>query len=99
MTSEQLDAAVASCGGDDLDCYVSLAKSNTPCAANIAWYYMIMYAPDNPDTVLNSFLNALPYSNSLTEALRTSVSAAYRANQNEQKAGSRTSANEYPYGQ
>jgi len=99
MTSGQLDAAVASCSANDLDCFVSVAKSNLSCAANIAWYYMIMYAPDDPTAVLNSFLNALPDSYSLTEGLTASIDAAHRANQSEQKAGSTTSANEYPYGQ
>lgn len=97
MTSAQIDAAVGSCAGGDLDCFVSLAKSNLSCAANIAWYFMIMYAPDNPDAVLNSFLSELPAS--YTDALSAAVGAAYRANQGEQKAGSTTSANEYPYGQ
>ena len=97
MTSGQLDAAVASCGEDDLDCFVSLAKSNLSCAANIAWYYMIMYAPDNPDAVLNRFLSELP--DASFDDVTASIGAAYQANQNEQKAGSRTSANEYPYGQ
>ncbi len=99
MTSEQLDKVMASCGAGDLDCFVSLAKDNMPCAANIAWYFMIMYAPDDPNAVLKSFLSAVPYSYSMTESLRISINAAYRANQNEQKAGSMTSANEYPYGQ
>ena len=76
MTSGQLDAAVASCGEGDLDCFVSLAKGNPPCAANIAWYYMIMYAPDDPNAVQNSFLAAFPYSYSLDEDLRASIGAA-----------------------
>ena len=99
MVSEQLDAVMASCGADDLDCFVSLAKNNLSCAPNIAWYYMIMYAPDNPDAVLSSFLNQLPYSDSLSESLTASIGAAHRANQNQQNAGSTTSANEYSYGQ
>jgi len=99
MTSANLDAAVTSCNAGELDCFVSLAKSNISCAANIAWYFMIVYAPDNPDAVLNRFLNALPYSYALTEGLNTSIGAAHRANQNEQKTGSTTAANEYPYGQ
>ncbi len=98
MVSGQLDAAVASCGAD-LDCFVSLAKSNVSCAANIAWYYMIMYAPEDPTPVLDSFLNALPYSSALSDDLSVAINAAYQANRNEQKAGSTTSANEYPYGQ
>ena len=99
MTSAQIDEAAGSCAAGDLDCFVLLAKSNVSCAANIAWYYMIMYAPDNPSVVLNSFLNELPYSFSLTEGLTTAIDLAYRTNQNEQQAGSTTSANEYPYGQ
>jgi hypothetical protein len=99
MTSAQIDAAVGSCAAGDLNCFVSLAKRNLSCAANIAWYYMIMYAPDNPTAVKNSFLNELPYSFSLENDLRTATSAAYQANRNEQNAGSTTSANEYPYGQ
>lgn len=98
MTSAQLDAAVSSCGAE-LDCFVSLAKSNLSCAPNIAWYYMIMYAPEDPTPVLDSFLNALPYSSSLTDDLSVAINAAYQANRNEQEAGSKTSANEYPYGQ
>ena len=97
MTSGQLDAAVASCGAGDLDCFVSLAKGNTPCAANIAWYYMILYAPENPSAVVNRFEAALP--GSLSEDLRKSIITAYQANRYEQNAGSMTSANEYPYGQ
>ena len=99
MTSGQLDAEVASCDGDDLDCFVLLAKNNTACAPNIVWYYMIMYAPDNPSTVQNSFLSALPYSYALEKYLKDAVRLADIANRNEQKAGSETSANEYPYGQ
>ena len=103
MTSGQLDAALASCGEGEgegvLDCFVSLAKGNAPCAANIAWYYMIVYAPEDPTVVRDRFRAALPYSLSLSEDLRVSISAAYRANRNEQQAGSKTSANEYPYGQ
>ena len=97
MTSAQLDAAAATCAAGDLDCFVSLAKNNMDCAANIAWYYMILNAPDNPEAVLNSFLSSLP--GSYADILTASISAAHRANQNEQKAGSTTSANEYPYGQ
>jgi len=97
MTSGQLDAAVSLCGEGDLDCFVSLAKGNPACAANIAWYYMILYAPKDPSAVQNSFQAALP--DSLTEELRDSIFMADQANKNEQKAGSRTSANEYPYGQ
>jgi hypothetical protein len=96
MTSVQLDAAAASCTGGDLDCFVSLAKSNVDCAANIAWMYMILYAPENPDAVLNAFMSGLP--GDYTAALTAAINAAYQANQNEQNAGSRTSANEYPYG-
>ena len=99
MTSGQLDAELASCGAGDLDCFVSKAKSNVSCAANIAWYYMIVYAPEDPTVVRDRFRAALPYSLSLSEDLRVSISAAYRANRNEQQAGSKTSANEYPYGQ
>jgi hypothetical protein len=99
MTSAQIDEAAGSCAAGDLDCFVLLAKRNLSCAANIAWYYMIMYAPDNPTAVKNSFLNELPYSLSLENDLRTATSAAYQANRNEQNAGSTTSANEYPYGQ
>jgi len=99
MTSGQLDAAVASCDGDDLDCFASLAKGNTPCAANIAWYYMIMYAPKDSTAVQAAFLSALPYSPSLEKDLSDSIALARRANRKEQKAGSMTSANEYPYGQ
>ena len=99
MTSGQLDAVMASCGADDLDCFVSLAKNNLSCAANIAWYYMIMYAPDDPETVKFEFLNKLPYSNALSESLTAAIGLAYRANQNQEKAGSTASANEYPYGQ
>jgi hypothetical protein len=97
MISAQFDAAVASCGAADLDCFVSLAKSNLSCAANIAWYYMIVYAPEDPTPVLDSFLNALPYSSALSDELSFAINAAYLANRNEQTAGSRTSANEYPY--
>jgi hypothetical protein len=97
MTSGQLDAVMASCGASDLDCFVKKAKNNVSCAANIAWYYMIMYAPDDPDAVLNSFLSELPDSSS--DGLTASIDWAYQANQNEQQAGSTTSANEYPYGQ
>lgn len=102
MTSGQLDAAVASCNGDDLDCFVSLATKNPACAPNIVWYYMIMYPPDppdNPSTVQNKFLSALPYSYTLEKNLKDAVHFADIANRNEQKAGSETSANEYPYGQ
>ena len=99
MTSGQLDAEVAKCGEGDLDCFVSIAKDNPSCAANIAWYFMIMYAPDNPSAVQNSFLSALPYSYTLEKNLKDAVHWADIANRNEQKAGSETSANEYPYGQ
>jgi hypothetical protein len=99
MTSGQLDAAVASCNANDLDCFVLLAKNNTSCAPNIVWYYMIMYAPGNPITVQNKFLSALPYSYALERNLKDAVHLAGIANRNEQKAGSETSANEYPYGQ
>ena len=97
MTSVQLDAAAASCTAGDLDCFVSLAKSNASCAANIAWMYMILYAPDNPEAVLNAFLAELP--GDYADGLNAAIGAAYRANQAEKTAGSRTSANEYPYGQ
>ena len=97
MTSGQIDAAVASCGGGGLDCFVSLAKANVSCAANFAWYYMIVFAPDNPDVVKKSFLAELPDASS--DALTASIYAAYQANTNEQNAGSKTSANEYPSGQ
>ena len=97
MTSAQIDAAVGSCAAGDLDCFVSLAKSNVSCAANIAWYYMIMYAPDDPDAVLNRFLSCTSVL-FFSDALSAAIGAAYQANQNEQKAGSTTSANEYPYG-
>ena len=97
MTSGQLDAALASCseveGEGVLDCFVSLAKRNSPCAANIAWYYMILYAPENPSAAMNRFEAYL------SEDLRNSIITAYQANRYEQKAGSMTSANEYPYGQ
>ena len=97
MTSGQLDAALASCseveGEGVLDCFVSLAKSNPPCAANIAWYYMILYAPENPSAAMNRFEAYL------SEDLRKSIITAYQANRYEQNAGSMTSANEYPYGQ
>jgi len=99
MTSEQLDKVVASCGSGDLDCFVSLAKDNMPCAANIAWYFMIMNAPDDPNAVLKRFLSAVPYSYTLEKNLKDAVHWADIANRNEQKAGSETSANEYPYGQ
>jgi len=97
MTSADLDAEVASCNAGDLECFVSLAKSNISCAANIAWYFMIVYAPDNPDAVLNSFLAELP--DSFSDVLTTAIGAAHQSNQNEEKAGSTTAANEYPYGQ
>lgn len=101
MTSGQLDAALASCGEIEgegvLDCFVSLAKENTPCAGNIAWYYMILYAPENPSAVVNRFEAALP--GSFSADLRKSIITAYQANRYEQKAGSMTSENEYPYGQ
>ena len=97
MTSGQIDAAVASCGGGDLDCFVSLAKANVSCAANFAWYYMIVYAPDNPETVKNSFLAELP--NASSDDVTAWIYMAYEANENQQNAGSRTSANEYPSGQ
>jgi hypothetical protein len=98
MTSAQLDAAMASCNAGDLDCFVSAAKNNVECAANIAWMYMIMYAPDNPDAVLNAFLSGwLP--GGYIDEVTNSISAAHRANQAAQNAGSGTSENEYPYGQ
>jgi len=97
LSGEEIDAAAASCSGGDLDCFVSLAKSNPACAPNIAWFYIITYAPDNPELVLSSFLSGLP--SSYGNALTTAVSAAYQANQNQQNAGSLTSPNEYPYGQ
>lgn len=97
MTGEEINAAAASCPGGDLDCFVSLAKSNAACAANIAWFYMITYSPDNPEQVLSNFLSGLPSSHS--DALTAAVNAAYQAGQNQQNAGSQTSANEYPYGQ
>ena len=97
MTSGQIDAAVTSCGAGDLDCFAALAKANVSCAANFAWYYMIVYAPENPDGVKNIFLAELPDSSS--DEVTASIYAAYQANENEQNAGSRTSANEYPYGQ
>lgn len=97
MTSGQIDAAVTSCGAGDLDCFVALAKTNVSCAANFAWYYMIVYAPENPDDFKNIFLAELPDSSS--HEVTASIYAAYQANENQQNAGSRTSANEYPYGQ
>ena len=97
MTSGQIDAAVASCGTGNLDCFVALAKTNVACAANFAWYYMIVYAPDNPDDVKKSFLAELPGTSS--DDVTASIYAAYEANENQQNAGSRTSANEYPSGQ
>ena len=97
MTSGQLDAAVASCKTGDLDCFVSLAKNNVSCAANIAWYYMIVYAPEDPTPVLDSFLYGLPYASDLSDDISAAINAAFQANQNQQKAGSLTSANEYPY--
>ena len=57
MTSGQLDAELASCGAGDLDCFVSKAKSNVSCAANIAWYYMIVYAPEDPTVVVHLQFN------------------------------------------
>ncbi len=88
---------MASCSAGDLDCFVALAKANVSCAANFAWYYMIVYAPKNPDDVKNIFLAELPDSSS--GDVTASIYAAYQANANEQNAGSKTSANEYPYGQ
>lgn len=101
MVSAQIDDVAASCGAGDLDCFVSLAKKNASCAANFAWYYMIMYAPEDqdPTLVLDRFLAAVPYSSSLSDDLSTAINAAYRVNRKERQAGSRTSANEYPYGQ
>lgn len=101
MVSSDIDAAAASCGTDGLDCFVALAKRNVACAANFAWYYMIMYAPEDqsPTVVHDRFLAALPYSFSLSEDLGKAINAAYQANRNEQQAGSKTSANEYPSGQ
>ena len=99
MVSAQIDAAAASCDTGDLDCFVSLAKNNVSCAANFAWYYMIVYAPDDPTVVQERFEAALPYSFSLSKDLGTAIDLAYRANRGEQQAGSKTSANEYPSGQ
>jgi hypothetical protein len=97
MTSGQIDAAVASCGAGGLECFVALAKKNVSCAANFAWYYMIVYSPDNPDEVKNIFLAELPDASS--DDVTASIYAAYQANQTEQQAGSKTSTNEYPSGQ
>ncbi len=97
MTASEIDAAAATCPGGDLECFVSLASGNPSCAANIAWFYMITYAPDNPELVLNRFLTGLP--SSYGDALTNAVNTAYQNNQNQQNAGSLTSANEYPYGQ
>lgn len=101
MVSAQIDAAVASCGAGKLNCFVELAKNNVSCAANFAWYYMIIYAPkdQNPADIHDRFLAALPYSSSLSDDLYTAIFAAYQTNRNEQQAGSRTSVNEYPAGQ
>ena len=97
MTAEEIDAAAATCSGGDLDCFVALAKNRPDCAANIAWFYMITYAPENPEAVLNSFSSGLP--SSYSDELSAAVDAAYQTNQNQQNAGALTSANEYPYGQ
>lgn len=97
MTSAALDAAVQSCEAGDIDCHIFLAGKNPSCAGNIAWYYMLLNNPDNPQAVLGRFLGAVPgeYANELT----ASVNEAYRINQEEQRAGSSTSGNEYPFGQ
>jgi hypothetical protein len=97
MTSAGLDAAMQSCGAGDLDCFVALAGSNPSCAGNIAWFYMLLNNPDNPEMVLNRFSATVP--SAYTDELTASINEAYRVNQVEQKAGSSTSDNEYPFGQ
>lgn len=97
MTSASLDAALAKCDGGNLDCYVGVAVAYPGCSGNIAWYYMILYAPDDPEVVVNRFTYQLPFE--YGDELAFVITEAHRVNQREQKAGDRTSANEYPYGQ
>ena len=58
---------------------------------------MIVYTPDNPDDVKNIFLAELP--DAVSDEGTASIYAAYQTNKDEQNAGSKTSANEYPSGQ
>jgi hypothetical protein len=95
-TTAEVEAVVATCSEGDLDCFVSLGAENVDCTAKIAWYYVIRSKPDNPDSVLNSFLIGIekeypslaPIPNSYAEHLSASINAAHRANLREQKTGS-----------
>ena len=97
LTSNALSVAMQSCGAKDLDCFLSLAGSNPSCAGNIAWYYVLLNNPDNPEMLLEQFRSSVPYK--YTDELTASINEAYRVNREEQTAGSSTSVNEYPFGQ
>ena len=94
-TSAQIEAAVALCTEGDLDCFTSMAARNVRCADKIAWYYVILNKPENPDAVLNSFLiaiekeypNLAPIPSVYAEGLSASINAAHQANQRERETG------------
>ena len=94
-TSAQIETAVGSCAEGDLDCFTSLAARNVGCADKIAWYFVILNKPDNPDAVLNSFLiaiekeypNLAPIPIAYAENLSASINAAHQANQREREKG------------
>ena len=97
MTAASLDAALAQCTGDDIGCYAAAAQKNQSCAGNIAWYYMMVYTPDDPQLVLNKFSDVLDYE--YLEDLANVVGQANQVIEEARRTGASTTQNEYRYGQ
>ena len=95
-TAAQIERAVNSCDKGDQNCYISLAARNMDCADKIAWYYVILNKPDNPDAVLNSFLlgiekknpDLVPIPSAFAERLNASIQKAHELNLKEKETGS-----------
>ena len=97
MTSSALSDAMQDCDTGDTDCFVSLAGNNPSCVGNIAWYYMLLNNPDNPEAVIKLFSATVPIQ--YADEVAASVNEAYTVNREQQNAGSSTNDNEYPFGQ
>ena len=97
MVSSTLSDALQSCGAGDLDCFVFLAGNNPSCVGNIAWYYVLLNNPDNPEAVIKLFSATVPVQ--YADEVAASVNEAYTVNQDKQNAGSSTDDKEYPFGQ
>lgn len=96
LTAGGLDAALSSCSGDDLDCYVAAAKKFPSCSGNIAWQYMMLFTPSDPVAVQNAFIGAV--SDDYADLLANVIAEADQVIQAAETAGSQTASNEYPFG-